>query len=112
MIIIFGLIAIKPGARLILYFISGGLWGIAEVIYVFVAAFASGVQYRRTWWLFVTNLGLLAVTMTIWIFFNDNIVSATACQNVESFPGHALFHILASFSTMLTFVTFASERPV
>lgn len=112
LLIIFGLIGLEPEARLYLYFVSGGLWGLAEVIYVFVAAFAKGVVYRRTWWLFITNLILLAVTMTIWVFFNDGIVSATACQEREWFPGHALFHILASFSTILTFASFASEQRV
>jgi hypothetical protein len=112
LVIIFGFIGIDPDARLYLYFASGGLWGIAEVVYVFVAAFARGVTYRRTWWLFLINLLLLGVTMTIWIFFNDGIVSATACQGREDIPGHAIFHILASFSTILTFFSFASERRV
>jgi hypothetical protein len=112
LVIIFGLIGMNPDARLYLYFASGGLWGVVEVIYIFVAAFAAGVTYRRTWWLFLSNLLLLAVTMTIWIFFNDGVVSATACQNREAFPGHALFHILASFSTILTFASFASEQRV
>jgi hypothetical protein len=112
LVILFGFIALIPEARLYLYFASGGPWGAVEVAYVFVAAFASGVKYRRTWWLFIINLILLAVTMTIWIFFNDNIVSASACQDREGFPGHALFHILASFSTILTFASFASERSI
>lgn len=112
LVILFGIIGMNADNRLYLYFASGGLWGLAELVYVFVAAFVGGVTYRRTWWLFVINLALLAVTMTIWIFFNDNIVSATACQDRESFPGHALFHILASFSTILTFFSFASERRV
>jgi hypothetical protein len=111
--VVFGAIAVKfPGARLFGYFISGGLWGIAEIIYIFVAWRAKGVVFRRTWWLFVSNFILLAVTMTIWVFFNDGIVSATSCQARESFPGHALFHILASFSTILTFISFASEKRV
>jgi hypothetical protein len=97
--------------RLAGYFISGGLWGLAEVAYLF-ATLSGDVKYRRTWWLFVLNVGVLAVTMTVWVFFNDGIVSATACQGRESFPGHALFHILASISTVLTFMSFASERKV
>jgi hypothetical protein len=108
LMIISGLIAIKPEARLFLYFGGGVPWGIAEVIYVFVAL-KGDVKYRRTWWLFVINLILLAVTMTIWIFFNDGIVK-TGCASRQGFPGHALFHILASFSTILTFFSFASER--
>jgi hypothetical protein len=113
LMILFGIIGwFVPDSRLIFYFISGGLWGIAEVIYVFVAAFARGVVYRRTWWLFITNLVLLGLTMTIWVLFNDGIVSATTCQDREWFPGHALFHILASFSTVLTFASFASEQKV
>jgi hypothetical protein len=112
LMILFGVIAMNPDARLYLYFASGGPWGVLEVIYVFVAAYASGVLYRRTWWLFVINLSLLAVTMTIWIFFNDGIVPPSWCQAGESFPGHAVFHILASFSTILTFASFASEQRV
>jgi hypothetical protein len=112
-VIVFGAIAAKfPGARLIGYFISGGLWGLAELAYVIVGAACGSVVYRRTWWLFVLNLGLLAVTMTIWVFFNDGIVSATSCQDRESFPGHAVFHILASFSTILTYISFASEKRI
>lgn len=111
--VIFGIIAaIVPDARLIGYFISGGLWGIAEVVYLIVGCASSKVVYRRTWWLFVANFILLAITMTIWIFWNDGIVSATSCQDRESFPGHAIFHILASFSTILTYISFASEKRI
>ncbi len=110
LIVVFGIIAwVNKNAHLYLYFASGGPWGIAEVIYVFMAAFASNVQYRRTWFLFVINLILLAATMTLWIFFNDGVVKE-ACVGRSGFPGHALFHIMASFSTMLTFFSFASER--
>jgi len=110
--ITFGAIGAKfPDARLIFYFISGGLWGVAEVVYASVAASANGVTYRRTWWLFVINVSVLAVTMGIWIFFNDGIVK-TGCIGRQDIPGHAFFHILASFSTMLTFLSFASERRV
>jgi hypothetical protein len=112
-VIVFGIIAaIFPGARLIGYFISGGLWGAAELAYVIVGAACRNVVYRRTWWLFILNLALLAVTMTIWLFWNDGIVSATNCQERESFPGHAVFHILASFSTILTYISFASEKRI
>ena len=108
--VVFGIIAaVNTDAHLYLYFATGGPWGIAEVVYVFVAAFASGVQYRRTWFLFVANLILLAATMTLWIFFNDGVVKE-ACAGRAGFPGHALFHIMASISTMLTFFSFASER--
>ena len=112
LVAIFGIIAVNPDARLYGYFASGGLWGVAEVIYVFVAAYHKDVAYRRTWWLFVINIFVLAVTMTIWVFFNDEVVSPTACQGREGFPGHAVFHILASFSTVLTFMSFASEQRV
>ena len=111
LVVVFGFVGINPNARLFIYLISGGLWGIAEVIYIFVAAFASGVTYRRTWWLFVINVSLLAVTMGLWVLFNDEIVK-TACEARKDFPGHAVFHILASFSTILTFFSFASERRV
>jgi len=113
MVLIYGLIAaLSPEGRLYLYFASGGPWGAVEIAYVFTAAFAKGVAYSRRWWLFVSNLALLAVTMGIWIGFNDGIVDPTTCQGNESFPGHALFHVLASFSTVLTFFSFASERRV
>ena len=108
---LFGLWSINSHARLYTYLVSGGLWGVAEVIYVFVAAYASGVKYRRTWWLFVINLGLLAVTMGLWVLYNDGIVKTT-CESLKDFPGHAVFHILASFSTILTFFSFMSERSV
>lgn len=112
LLIICGFIAIAPERRLYLYFVGGVPWGLAEVLYLFFVSCCKGVTYRRTWWLFVINLVLLGVTMTIWIFFNDGIVSATACQGREGIPGHAFFHILASFSTILTFLSFASERRV
>jgi hypothetical protein len=101
---------VEPSARLFLYFAGGVPWGIAEVIYIFVAL-KQNVSYRRTWWLFVTNLILLAVTMSIWIVFNDAIVT-TGCISRQDVPGHAIFHILASFSTILTFSSFASEQRV
>ena len=112
LMVTFGMIGwVNSGARLIFYFISGGLWGLGEIVYViWTACKKANVKYRRTWWLFVSNLALLATTMTIWVFWNDNIIPATWCQSHESFPGHALFHILASFSTILTFFSFASER--
>jgi hypothetical protein len=110
-LVLFGAIAgASDSARLYLYFASGGAWGIAEVVYIFVAAFAKGVAYRRTWWLFLLNFGLLAVTMGIWVLFNDSILDPTTCRSREGFPGHALFHTLASFATVLTFFSFASER--
>lgn len=107
-----GALASKSDLRLYCYFIAGGLWGVAEVIYVFVACFAKGVKYRRTWWLFLLNFLLLAGTMTLWMIFHDGIVKPSTCRSREGFPGHALFHILASFSTILTFLSFASEKRV
>ena len=62
-------------------------------------------------WLFVINLGLLGGTMGLWVAFNDGVVK-TSCIDRQDFPGHAVFHILASLSTMLTFASFASERDV
>jgi hypothetical protein len=108
LMIISGFIAINPKARLFLYFGGGVPWGIGEVIYIFVAL-KSDVKYRRTWYLFVINLVLLAVTMGLWVFYNDGIVG-TGCTSRQDFPGHAVFHILASFSTILTFFSFMSER--
>lgn len=110
LVTILGLIAINPDWRLIGYFISGGLWGIFEVSYALHAVSTRAI-HRRTWWLFVINVSVLAVTMGIWIFFNDGIVK-TGCIGRQDIPGHAFFHILASFSTMLTFLSFASERRV
>ena len=101
-----------PHARLIFYFISGGLWGLAEVIYLLIAGVAPCVKFRRNGWLFFSNFLLLGLTMGIWIAFNRNIISPQACHLREAFPGHAWFHVLASFSTVLTFFSFASERKV
>ncbi|HEY8187084.1 MAG TPA: hypothetical protein VIF64_13495 [Pyrinomonadaceae bacterium] len=105
--------ALIPDSRTYLYFAGGGPWGIAEVIYVFVGWRVATVRYRRTWWLFIINLTVLAITMGIWVFFNPAIKLFTppaACHTREGFPGHALFHILASVATMLTFASFASEQ--
>jgi hypothetical protein len=111
--IVFAIVAAAvPGASLVGYFISGGLWGLAELLFLFALICRTGLVYQRTWWLILLNILLLGLTMTIWVLFNDGVVSATTCQARESFPGHALFHILASFSTVLTFITFASERRV
>jgi hypothetical protein len=110
--ILFGALAAKfPDDRLYLYFASGGLWGSMEFLYLILAAARKEkVRYRRTAWVFWVNLALLGATMTIWIFFHDGIVPATWCQSGESFPGHGIFHSLASFSTILTFFSFGSER--
>lgn len=99
-----------PGSRLWGYIVSGAIWGVAEVAYVIVGASCSGVKYRRYWPLFVANVTTLAVTMGIWLLFNDDVVSAAACQGREKFPGHGLFHILAACATMITFASFASEQ--
>lgn len=102
---------IFPHARLAFYFISGGSWGLGELLYLILGLACSRVTYRRTWYLFIANLILLGVTMGIWIGFNPNIVSPATCRSDEAFPGHAVFHILASWSTVLTFFSFASEKP-
>jgi hypothetical protein len=113
LIVTFGIIGWNyPNSRLVFYFISGGLWGIVEVIYLIVGAACGKVKYRRSWWLFVCNFLLLGLTMGIWCWFNPGIVSPIHCHSREGIPGHAFFHILASFSTILTFVSFASERKI
>jgi hypothetical protein len=106
----FGLWAIKPSARIWTYVVSGGLWGAAELLYLGFGIWGKP-KYRRTWWLFVINLGLLGGTMGLWAAFHDAL-QKTDCIDRQDFPGHALFHILASLSTMLTFASFASERKV
>ena len=98
----------EADARLYGYFITGGLWGTAEVVYLFFCKFGSP-RYRRNSWWFLANVCTLAVTMGIWVIYNDD-VSASVCDDVKGFPGHALFHILASVSTVLTYFSFASER--
>jgi hypothetical protein len=103
--------ALAPHDHLVLYLASGGAWGVAEVAYL-IAAKVGDPQYRRTWWLFAINAALLALTMGLWLMFNDSVIAPTTCQGREGLPGHALFHILASFSTVLTFFSFASERRV
>lgn len=102
----------EPDSRAFGYYVSGGAWGLAELIYVIVGAACSRVAYRRTWWMFLVNVGILVLTMTVWVLFNDDVVSAATCRDRESFPGHGLFHILASFSTIWTYVHFASEQKV
>jgi hypothetical protein len=110
-VFICGAIALKPEARTPLYFVGGVPWGLAEVAYLICGYKCDGVKFRRAWWLFAINAAVLGVTMTIWAFWNDSLVKTT-CIGREAFPGHALFHILASFSTVLTFFSFASERRV
>ena len=92
--------------------VTGGLWGLAEVIYVSCGAGCSAVKYRRTWWLFICNLALLAVTMGIWLIYNPGVTPMDWCKDLEVFPGHALFHILASCSCILTYVSFSSEQRI
>ena len=112
-VIIMGIIgALNPHARLAFYFVSGGAWGLGEVMYLILGIFNKSVTYRRTWYLFIANLILLGITMGIWIGFNPNIVNPSTCHSDEAFPGHAVFHILASWSTVLTFFSFASEKPI
>jgi len=105
-------LAFHPDASLAFYFVSGGAWGIAEIVYWILVAACPSIQYKRTFWVFGVNIGTLVVTMSIWVIFNDDVVSAAFCQARESFPGHALFHILASFSTVFTFMSFATEKRV
>jgi hypothetical protein len=115
LVFICGVIANWPGARTATYFITGVPWLSAEFAYLIWASWHSDeVKYLRNKWLFWANFALLAGTMTLWSFYNPDfpLTSATACQSREWFPGHALFHILASFSTMLTFWSFTSERNV
>ncbi|MEO1574475.1 MAG: hypothetical protein AAFU65_05890 [Pseudomonadota bacterium] len=113
-LLIFGIVGwVNPDARLSGYLVCGTLWGVGEIAYLFFGRFCSGVKYERNGWIFLLNFLILAVTMTIWVFFNPDIGPITppeACRERESFPGHALFHILASFATMATFWSFVTER--
>jgi hypothetical protein len=111
LVIICGVIAIKPGARTPLYFIAGVPWGLAEVAYLICGFACKEVKYPRYWLLFVLNFVLLGGTMFLWGWYNDGL-AGTGCNGRAWFPGHAVFHILASFSTILTFFSFASERRV
>jgi hypothetical protein len=112
LVFVLGLIgALAPRHHLVLYLVSGGAWGVAEVACL-IAAKVGDPQYRRNGWLFGANAALLALTMGLWLMFNDSVIAPTTCQGREGFPGHALFHILASFSTVLAFFSFASERRV
>ncbi len=106
LVIICGLIAIKPGARTPLYFVAGVPWGLAEVAYLICGFVCKEVKYRRYWLLFVLNFVLLGGTMFLWGWYNDSL-AGTGCNGRAWFPGHAVFHILASFSTVLTFFSFA-----
>lgn len=109
LLIICGFIAVSPGARTPLYFVAGVPWGIVEVVYLFVSWKCTTCKYTRNGWWFVANFLLLAGTMTLWGFYNDGIAQ-TSCIDRAGFPGHALFHILASVSCLLTFLSFKSER--
>lgn len=99
----------EKDARLISYFITGGLWGLGEVVYLCLGA-CDCVKYKRNWRWFVGNISTLALTMGLWAIYNDD-VSESVCDSVKGFPGHALFHILASVSTVLTYFSFESEEP-
>jgi len=104
------LAAVTSLPSLVYYFFTGGGWGIAELAYVIRAQRNSpDVKYRRNWRLTLTNVLVLAATMGVWIGFNDGIVKQHCSTG---FPGHALFHILASVSTMLTYFSFSSEQHV
>lgn len=111
LVVSFGVLAQNPDNRTMLYLISGGAWGGLEIIYASVAGHAPAVKYSRNWRWFIANVVLLAITMGLWLLYNDDLVK-TLCQDLEVFPGHALFHILASFSTILTFFSFGSEKSV
>jgi hypothetical protein len=110
--------AICADLRTVGYFVSGGSWLILEIVYLIVGLVSSRVVYRRGWWLFAINAGLLLGTMILWAEFNPDLgrelgfISYADCQHREGFPGHAVFHILASFATITTFLSFASERKV
>jgi len=108
-----GAIALNPDARTPLYFVGGVPWGLAEVGYLCSAYWwwPSDVKFRRDWWWFVINVGILGPTMIIWGFWNDSMAH-TSCIGRSWFPGHALFHILASFSCVMTFISFKSEKRV
>eukprot|EP01108_Squamamoeba_japonica_P005492 TRINITY_DN4348_c0_g1_i1.p4 TRINITY_DN4348_c0_g1~~TRINITY_DN4348_c0_g1_i1.p4 ORF type:complete len:161 (+),score=23.09 TRINITY_DN4348_c0_g1_i1:511-993(+) len=106
------MISVTQGMHLVVYFVTGSLWGIGEIAYVVAARFwRSQVIYKRSWFGFPINALILAVTMTCWMFFNHDVVGA-GCASRSSVPGHALFHMMASLSTLWTFFDFASERRV
>jgi hypothetical protein len=109
LLIICGLIAILPQARTPLYFVAGVPWGIAEVVYLIVSLKRKTRSYTRNGWLFGLNFLLLGGTMLLWGFYNDGIAQ-TGCVGRSWYPGHATFHIMASFSCVLTFLSFKSER--
>ena len=109
LVVSFGFIAEDPERRLYLYLAAGIAWGAFEVIYASIVGLDDSVKYYRNWRWFIANLVLLAVTMGLWMLYNDGIVGKL-CQDLAVFPGHATFHILASFSTILTFLSFGSEK--
>jgi len=117
--LLFGVIsAFCSNQRTIAYVVTGGSWLVLEIIYVCVGRWADGVVFRRTWWLFIVNLVVFGGTMFLWSEFNPDlgrmlgIITYADCQDREGFPGHAVFHILASFGTITTFLSFASEKNV
>jgi|GEM_PF-4238147 len=108
-VVICAFFALKPATRTPLYFVGGVPWGIAEFVYLGFSFGSKKVVYRRHAGWFIANVSVLAVTMLIWGFWNDSLIH-TSCVGRAGFPGHAVFHIMASFSTVLTFFSFASER--
>lgn len=114
LILIFGIWGVvDSSARMYGFFAGGVLWGLAEFAFFIRQAFkCQSTKLKRTYWVFGVYLITLAVTMTIWVFFNPDVVSAANCQSRESFPGHAIFHILAAVATMLVFWSFATEEEI
>lgn len=119
LVFLLGILAwFKPESHIVGYFVAAGLWGLFEFYFFFFRPlyfrifrpWDKSVKYRRILWVFIINLGVLALTMTTWSFFNANVVSDSFCQKLESYPGHAFFHIFASFATITTFISFATER--
>jgi len=107
-----GAVAINPAARTPLYFVGGVPWGLAELAYLICAgAGRKRIKFRRDWWWIAINVGILGPTMIIWGFWNDSLAK-TGCVGRASFPGHAVFHIMASFSCVMTFISFRSEKRV
>ena len=109
LVLICGFVATAPKARTPLYFVAGIPWGVGELIYIICGLACKKIKFRRNLWLIGINAFLLGGTMFLWGWFNDSM-AGTGCIGRSWFPGHAVFHILASFSTVLTFFSFSTER--
>jgi hypothetical protein len=102
--------AVGDGFRFFGIIAGGAAWVIGEVVFGVTMAAGSNPAQRTYGW-FVGLVATLVVTMGgFWLPWNLDVVGPQTCRDIQSFPGHAVFHVLAAVATFLAFVTFRSER--